>query len=59
MKNKNLKKENRIKLLSFDIDNTLIDFHTYKSNFTKTWVKYAKDLDIIITYNTNCPKIGK
>ena len=52
MKNKNLKKENRIKLLSFDIDNTLIDFHTYKSNFTKTWVKYAKDLDIIITYNT-------
>ena len=35
-----LKKENDIKLLSFDIDNTLIDFHTLKSNFTKVWKKH-------------------
>lgn len=48
----NLDLENNIKLLSFDIDNTLIDFHTFKSNFTKTWIKYAKDLDVILTYNT-------
>lgn len=48
----NLPKENNIKLLSFDIDNTLIDFHTYQSNFKKTWNKFGKDLDIILTFNT-------
>jgi FMN phosphatase YigB (HAD superfamily) len=32
-------KENEIKLLSFDIDNTLIDFFTFKSNFPKVWIK--------------------
>ncbi|GAA4291734.1 HAD-IIB family hydrolase [Aestuariibaculum suncheonense] len=40
-----------IKLLSFDIDNTLIEFHTLKSNFKKIWKKYKPD-DIILTYNT-------
>ena len=47
-----LKIENKIKLLSFDIDNTLIDFHTYKSNFKKTWEKYQDQNDVILTYNT-------
>lgn len=41
----------KIKLLSFDIDNTLIDFHTYKSNFRKIWEKY-KPKDVFLTYNT-------
>ncbi|MBD0832337.1 HAD-IIB family hydrolase [Aestuariibaculum sediminum] len=40
-----------IKLLSFDIDNTLIEFHTLKSNFKKIWEKYTPE-DIILTYNT-------
>ncbi len=44
--------ENKIKLLSFDIDNTLIDFHTYKSNFKKIWEKYQDQTDAILTYNT-------
>lgn len=48
----NLKIENEIKLLSFDIDNTLIDFHTYKSNFKKVWDKYRKNNKTILTYNT-------
>ncbi|GGK20069.1 hypothetical protein GCM10007962_12730 [Yeosuana aromativorans] len=47
-----LKKENDIKLLSFDIDNTLIDFHTLKSNFTKIWKKYKPKNDVLLTYNT-------
>tara|TARA_R110000868_G_scaffold144150_2_gene362967 strand:- start:45643 stop:47727 length:2085 start_codon:yes stop_codon:yes gene_type:complete len=42
----------QIKLLSFDIDNTLIDFHTLKSNFTKIWNKYRPDTKILLTYNT-------
>ncbi|SFZ92557.1 sucrose-6F-phosphate phosphohydrolase [Flaviramulus basaltis] len=41
-----------IKLLSFDIDNTLIDFHTHKSNFYKIWKKYKPQNDILLTYNT-------
>ncbi len=40
-----------IKLLSFDIDNTLIDFHTYKSNFKTVWENY-KPNDVLLTYNT-------
>ncbi|KJD35031.1 glycogen debranching protein [Tamlana sedimentorum] len=40
-----------INLLSFDIDNTLIDFHTHKSNFRKVWKKH-KPKDVILTYNT-------
>ena len=34
---KNTDREINIKLLSFDIDNTLIDFDTFKSNFGKIW----------------------
>jgi sucrose-6F-phosphate phosphohydrolase len=41
-----------IKLLSFDIDNTLIDFHTHKSNFRKIWKKYKPSKDVLLTYNT-------
>lgn len=41
-----------IKLLSFDIDNTLIDFHTHKSNFRKVWKKHKPKKDILLTYNT-------
>ncbi|GGZ83046.1 HAD-IIB family hydrolase [Algibacter mikhailovii] len=48
----NLAKKSAIKLLSFDIDNTLIDFHTYKSNFRKVWKKYKPSKDVLLTYNT-------
>ena len=41
-----------IKLLSFDIDNTLIDFRTHKSNFRKIWKKYKPSKEILLTYNT-------
>ncbi|GAA4239083.1 hypothetical protein GCM10022291_32040 [Postechiella marina] len=41
----------KISLLSFDIDNTLMDFHTHKSNFRKIWKKY-KPKDVFLTYNT-------
>ncbi|MEN3322728.1 HAD-IIB family hydrolase [Mariniflexile soesokkakense] len=41
-----------IKLLSFDIDNTLIDFHTHKSNFSKIWKEHKPQNNIILTYNT-------
>ena len=41
-----------IKLLSFDIDNTLIDFNTHKSNFPKIWKKYKPNTDIKLAYNT-------
>ncbi|MDP5104864.1 MAG: hypothetical protein NWQ31_01700 [Polaribacter sp.] len=47
-----LKNENKIKLVSFDIDNTLIDFHTFKSNFKKIWEKYQDHNEVILTYNT-------
>ena len=40
-----------IKLLSFDIDNTLINFHTLKSNFTKVWRSH-KPKEVMLTYNT-------
>lgn len=41
----------KIRLLSFDIDNTLIDFHTFKSNFKKVWESYKPD-DVLLTFNT-------
>ncbi|MFH4967333.1 HAD-IIB family hydrolase [Gaetbulibacter sp. M240] len=41
-----------IKLLSFDIDNTLINFHTHKSNFPKVWTQYKPEHNILLTYNT-------
>ncbi|TWO31980.1 HAD-IIB family hydrolase [Seonamhaeicola sediminis] len=40
-----------IRLLSFDIDNTLIDFHTYKSNFKSVWETF-KPKDVLLAYNT-------
>ena len=42
----------KIELLSFDIDNTLIDFHTHKSNFRKIWKKFKPSKDVLLTYNT-------
>jgi sucrose-6F-phosphate phosphohydrolase len=41
-----------IKFLSFDIDNTLIDFNTHKSNFPKTWKTYKPKNDTLLAYNT-------
>ncbi|WP_242120436.1 HAD-IIB family hydrolase [Aestuariivivens sediminicola] len=41
-----------IELLSFDIDNTLIDFHTHKSNFPKIWDAFGPNNNVILTYNT-------
>ena len=38
-------------LLSFDIDNTLIDFDTYKSNFKVVWETF-KPKNVLLTYNT-------
>ncbi|WP_248723930.1 HAD-IIB family hydrolase [Seonamhaeicola sp. ML3] len=40
-----------IRLLSFDIDNTLIDFHTFKSNFKNVWETF-KTKDVLLAYNT-------
>ncbi|WP_338357597.1 HAD-IIB family hydrolase [Yeosuana marina] len=52
MAKENLTKKSSIKLLSFDIDNTLIDFNTLKSNFGKVWNKYRPQTDVLLTYNT-------
>src|SRR5690606_15454086 len=41
-----------IKLLSFDVDNTLLEFHTLKSNFTEIWNTYKPNSEIVLTYNT-------
>lgn len=41
-----------VKLLSFDVDNTLIDLHTLKGAFTKIWRKHKPDNGILLTYNT-------
>tara|TARA_R110002096_G_scaffold36996_3_gene102983 strand:- start:2284 stop:4368 length:2085 start_codon:yes stop_codon:yes gene_type:complete len=43
--------DTKIRLLSFDIDNTLIDFHTYKSNFKSIWENYNPN-SVLLTYNT-------
>ena len=48
---KNVVQKPKIKLLSFDIDNTLIDFHTFKSNFRKAWKKH-KNNNVLLVYNT-------
>ena len=52
MSQKDSYKQHNIKLLSFDIDNTLIDFNTLKSNFTKIWNKYSVETEVLLTYNT-------
>ncbi|WP_405295795.1 HAD-IIB family hydrolase [Algibacter sp. Ld11] len=41
-----------INLLSFDIDNTLIDFNTHKSNFRKVWKAHKPKQDVLLAYNT-------
>ena len=41
-----------IKLLSFDIDNTLIDFKTHKTNFNKVWKKHKPNKSPLLAYNT-------
>lgn len=52
MSEKSKKSHNEIKLLSFDIDNTLIDFNTLQSNFGKVWEKHGANNGILLTYNT-------
>jgi sucrose-6F-phosphate phosphohydrolase len=49
---KNLKKKDDIRLLSFDIDNTLIDLHTLKGKFNKVWNTYKHHTQVLLTYNT-------
>lgn len=44
-------KQPKTTFLSFDIDNTLIDFHTHKSNFPEVWKRY-RNKDVILAFNT-------
>jgi sucrose-6-phosphatase len=44
--------KHEIKLLSFDIDNTLLDFNTLKSRFPKVWKKYKDQANVLLAYNT-------
>lgn len=44
--------KHEIKLLSFDIDNTLLDFNTLKSRFPKVWKKYKNQSNVLLAYNT-------
>ena len=41
-----------IKLLSFDIDNTLIDLKTLGGLFTPIWNKYRSGNGLLLTYNS-------
>lgn len=43
---------NSIKLLSFDIDNTLIELQTIEGGFSMIWEEYQPDQEILLTYNT-------
>ncbi|MDO7170687.1 HAD-IIB family hydrolase [Mariniflexile sp. AS56] len=52
MDEKNSNEKQDIKLLSFDIDNTLLDFHTLKGDFTKVWNTYKANSKVLLTYNT-------
>lgn len=45
-------KQHDIKLLSFDVDNTLLEFHTLKTNFTTIWNTYKPDSEVLLTYNS-------
>jgi len=49
---KNTSQHYDIKLLSFDVDNTLLEFHKLKTNFTSVWNTYKPDSDVILTYNS-------
>lgn len=44
--------DNSIQLLSFDIDNTLIDLRSLKGNFSAIWEKYKDQHSTLLTYNT-------
>ncbi|WP_245617630.1 HAD-IIB family hydrolase [Siansivirga zeaxanthinifaciens] len=44
--------KHEIKLLSFDIDNTLLDFNTLKSRFPKVWETYNNHSNVLLAYNT-------
>jgi sucrose-6F-phosphate phosphohydrolase len=48
----NTSQQHDIKLLSFDVDNTLLEFQTLKSNFADIWNSYKPDSEILLTYNT-------
>jgi sucrose-6F-phosphate phosphohydrolase len=52
MDRKSTSQQHDIKLLSFDVDNTLIEFHTLKSNFTTIWNTYKPNSGVLLTYNT-------
>ena len=49
---KNTSQQHDIKLLSFDVDNTLLEFHTLKSNFTTVWNTYKPNVEVLLTYNS-------
>src|SRR5690606_27823931 len=48
----NTSQQHDIKLLSFNVDNTLLEFQTLKSNFADIWNSYKPDSEILLTYNT-------
>lgn len=52
MDRKSTSLQHDIKLLSFDVDNTLIEFHTLKSNFSTIWNTYKPNSGVLLTYNT-------
>lgn len=52
MDTENLSENHDIKLLSFDVDNTLLEFHTLKSSFADIWHNYKPNTEILLTYNT-------
>lgn len=43
---------NTIKILSFDIDNTLIDLETLQTGFSAIWQEFPPRSDVVLTYNT-------
>ncbi len=52
MSDNDISNKSIIKFLSFDIDNTLIDFKTHKTNFNKVWKKHKSNGSPILSYNT-------
>ncbi len=46
------KNNHSISLLSFDIDNTIIELETLKSRFTQVWEKYGRNNGLLLTYNS-------
>ncbi len=52
MENQSVTSTYDIQLLSFDIDNTLIDLRTLGGKFTPIWEKYSKSQETMLAYNT-------